>query len=71
MGVGHHDDVLRVKKMSEHATIPSRGSDGAAGYDLSRCAIDVFANGRRSIGVRSSSIVVDRHRLGPVWRLNF
>lgn len=27
-------DTLRVKKMSEHATLPVRGSDGAAGYDL-------------------------------------
>lgn len=30
------EDTLRVKKLSEHATIPSRGSAGAAGYDLSR-----------------------------------
>ena len=27
-------DTLRVKKISEHATLPVRGSDGAAGYDL-------------------------------------
>lgn len=27
-------DTLRVKKLSEHATLPVRGSDGAAGYDL-------------------------------------
>ncbi|GAX74235.1 hypothetical protein CEUSTIGMA_g1684.t1 [Chlamydomonas eustigma] len=26
---------LRVKKLSEHATVPSRGSSSAAGYDLS------------------------------------
>lgn len=26
---------LRVKKLSEHAVLPSRGSEGAAGYDLS------------------------------------
>ena len=42
-----HAEVLRVKKISEHATIPSRGSDGAAGYDLSRYAMDAW---------RSSSI---------------
>jgi dUTP pyrophosphatase len=29
------ENKLRVKKLSEHATIPVRGSDGAAGYDLS------------------------------------
>ena len=28
--------VLRVKKLSEHATLPVRGSSGAAGYDLAR-----------------------------------
>lgn len=27
---------LMVKKLSEHATIPSRGSSHAAGYDLYR-----------------------------------
>jgi dUTPase len=27
---------LRVKKLSATATVPTRGSDGAAGYDLSR-----------------------------------
>lgn len=27
-------DTLRVKKITEHATLPVRGSDGAAGYDL-------------------------------------
>lgn len=26
--------ILRVKKMSEHATLPVRASAGAAGYDL-------------------------------------
>ena len=28
------EDQLRVKKISEHATLPARGSDGAAGYDF-------------------------------------
>ncbi len=27
---------LRVKRLSEHAILPSRGSSKAAGYDLSR-----------------------------------
>ena len=66
MGVDdrHHHDVLRVKKISEHATIPTRGSDGAAGYDLSRYAMDAWRS--RTIGGRS---VVGRRvvscRLGP------
>jgi hypothetical protein len=29
-------DILRVKKLSENATLPKRGSAGAAGYDLAR-----------------------------------
>ncbi len=29
-------DRLLVKKLSENATLPKRGSAGAAGYDLSR-----------------------------------
>lgn len=28
---------LLVKKLSEHATLPKRGSANAAGYDLARC----------------------------------
>lgn len=28
---------LLVKKLSEHATLPKRGSERAAGYDLARC----------------------------------
>lgn len=31
-------EVLRVKKLNEDATLPTRGSAGAAGYDLSRLA---------------------------------
>jgi hypothetical protein len=30
------EPLLLVKKLSEHATIPARGSAKAAGYDLSR-----------------------------------
>ena len=30
--------TLRIKKLSEHAVLPKRGSAKAAGYDLSRCA---------------------------------
>ncbi len=30
--------TLRVKRLSENAIIPTRGSSKAAGYDLSRCA---------------------------------
>ncbi len=30
---------LLVKKLSENATLPVRGSAGAAGYDLARCVV--------------------------------
>ena len=33
----HAEPVLKVKKLSERATLPVRGSAGAAGYDLARC----------------------------------
>lgn len=31
-----YEPVLRVKKLSDRATLPVRGSAGAAGYDLAR-----------------------------------
>lgn len=52
-------EVLKVKKLSEHATIPQRGSAGAAGYDLSRCGAEGF--------VRWASYV-DLHHLPCVCR---
>ena len=39
-------EPLRVKKLSEHATLPVRGSAGAAGYDLARCVC--FLTNRRA-----------------------
>lgn len=30
-------DGLRIKRLTEFAVLPTRGSAGAAGYDLSRC----------------------------------
>ena len=36
---------LLVKRLSEHATLPKRGSAGAAGYDLARCACKAAAAG--------------------------
>lgn len=32
-----YTEVLRVKKLNADAILPTRGSAGAAGYDLSRC----------------------------------
>jgi hypothetical protein len=33
---------LKVKRLSEHAVLPKRGSAGAAGYDLSRSGLYWF-----------------------------
>lgn len=33
---------MRVKRLSEKATLPSRGSDGSAGYDLSSYAFLLY-----------------------------
>jgi len=41
-------DALRVKKLSADATLPVRGSAGAAGYDLARCAPRARASRGRS-----------------------
>lgn len=35
-------ESLRVKKLSEKATLPRRGSAGAAGYDLARYVVFLF-----------------------------
>ncbi len=32
---------LKIKKLSEHATIPQRATDGSVGYDLYACLEDV------------------------------
>jgi len=39
---GASEPVLRVKKLSPNAILPSRGSALAAGYDLSRCAFNAI-----------------------------
>jgi dUTPase len=50
-------ESLRVKKLSEHATLPTRGSAKAAGYDLSRCGTTEFLKNRQgappSLGSRA------------------
>lgn len=34
-----HGQTLMVKKLSENAVLPKRGSERAAGYDLARCRL--------------------------------
>ena len=39
-----NEPLLRVKKLSDRATLPVRGSAGAAGYDLSRWVVLPFSS---------------------------
>ena len=41
--------ALRVKKLNPEATIPRRGSDGAAGYDLYSTDSALILPGRRAV----------------------
>jgi hypothetical protein len=40
-----HQETLFVKKLSEYAQLPQRGSKGAAGYDLFRYLNTYFYSG--------------------------
>ena len=58
-------DLLRVKKISEHATLPVRGSDGAAGYDLAS-AYDYMVPARGKELVKTDlSIAIPKVRANP------
>lgn len=58
-------DLLRVKKISEHATLPVRGSDGAAGYDLAS-AYDYVVPARGKELVKTDlSIAIPKVRAEP------
>ena len=58
-------DLLRVKKISEHATLPVRGSDGAAGYDLAS-AYDYVVPARGKELVKTDlSIAIPKVRANP------
>ena len=62
-------DLLRVKKISEHATLPVRGSDGAAGYDLAS-AYDYVVPARGKELVKTDlSIAIPKVRANPHFRL--
>lgn len=60
------EEPLRVKKLSEHATIPKRGSAGAAGYDLSS-AEDCVVPARGKVVVKTDlAIKVPKGTYGRV-----
>merc|ERR1712216_95483 len=68
------ENKLRVKKLSEHATVPVRGSDGAAGYDLSAASIASSKRNRKSSSRRTCPSRFRRTRTleslrEVVWRI--
>lgn len=48
--------ALRVKKLCEHAQVPVRGSQGAAGYDLTSTEGCVILPGKRAVVATGISI---------------
>ena len=46
---GEGAEILKCRKLSDHALIPTRGSDGAAGYDLYAAYDGVVASGGRAL----------------------
>jgi dUTP pyrophosphatase len=50
--------VMRVKKLSEHAIIPVRGSEHAAGFDLAAAHNGVIAAGGRGVVQTDLAIAV-------------
>lgn len=68
-------EVLQVKRLSENATIPKRGSDGAAGYDLysaSDCVIPARGKGlvptEISIAIPYGTYARIAPRSGLAWK---
>lgn len=45
----NQSDILRVKRLSDKAVLPTRGSEFSAGYDLSSAETKVLAAGQRTI----------------------
>ena len=59
-------ESLRVKKLSEKATLPTRGSPLSAGYDLSSAEDKVIAPGARAIVKTDLSIACPEGTYGRV-----
>ena len=64
-------DLLRVKKISEHATLPVRGSDGAAGgYHVVVRGREVVSRGKELVKT-DLSIAIPKVRANPQLSLCF
>ena len=58
--------MLRVKKLSESAVLPIRGSSGAAGYDLTSTESHVILPGHRAVVGTGLAIEVPEGTYGRV-----
>lgn len=58
--------ILQVKKLSENATIPTRGSAGAAGYDLSSAVDTVVPSKGKALVATDLSIALPTGVYGRV-----
>lgn len=64
-------DSMRVKRLSEHAVLPSRGSAGAAGYDLSAAHDGVVPARGKALIKTDLSIAIPEVRLTSTRRGHF
>jgi dUTP pyrophosphatase len=62
----NQSDILRVKRLSDRAVLPTRGSEFSAGYDLSSAETKVLAAGQRTIVKTDLSIACPPGTYGRV-----
>jgi dUTP pyrophosphatase len=58
--------MFRVKKLTESATLPVRGSSGAAGYDLTSIEECIILPGRRAVVSTGISVKVPEGTYGRI-----
>lgn len=66
MANSNQTDMLRVKRLSDKAVLPTRGSEFSAGYDLSSAETKVLAAGQRAIVKTDLSIACPPGTYGRV-----
>jgi dUTP pyrophosphatase len=65
-GAAKPQPKFRVKKLSEHATVPKRGSNGAAGYDLHAAYDSVVPKRGKALVKTDIAMVIDPSVYGRV-----
>jgi dUTP pyrophosphatase len=67
MSFANEDEVLLyVKKLTEHAMMPQRGTEEAAGYDLTANETVVIKSGERSLVSTGIAITVPKNTYGRI-----